>query len=247
MPIVSILKHLGLSEKEIQTYLSVLKLGPSPVRKISEETKINRGTTYDILKSLIGLGLLSYYHKDKHQYFTAEDPEKLKDLLKDKQNTLSKLDNEINRIIPELKSIYNKAGEKPVVKYYEGLIGIKVILQDLLKEVTEADEKEYYVYSSANIRQYLYEALPDFTKQRIKKKIKVKVIALGSGGELHGLDQRKWLSKKEGSPTYILIYKNKTALISVDYFQNPLGVIIEDEGITQTQKVIFSSLWSSLK
>ena len=72
-----ILQKLGLNDKEIKIYLTILKLGPSPVRAIAQTADINRGTTYDILKHLRDLGLVSYYHKDKHQYFIAEDPQKI--------------------------------------------------------------------------------------------------------------------------------------------------------------------------
>lgn len=246
MIIDTLLKQLGFSNKEIQIYLALIKLGPSSVRKLAQETKINRGTCYDTLKSLISQSLVSYYHKEKHQYFVAEDPEKLKDILGEKQKSLSQIQNKIAKIIPELKSLQNKAGQKPVVKFYEGLKGLKTILQDLL-QIMKNHPGEYFVYSSAGIRKYLFKAFPEFTKLRIKQKTKVKVIAIGPGGKLKGLDQRKWLTRKESSPTYILIYHNKIALISVNSNNNPLGVIVEDKGIYNTEKLIFKSLWNNLK
>ena len=63
MEIQVILKNFGLSEKEIAIYLSLIELGPSSVREISNKSKVNRGTTYDILKALIALGIVSYYNK----------------------------------------------------------------------------------------------------------------------------------------------------------------------------------------
>lgn len=245
MPIITLLQHLGLSEKEIQTYLVVLKSGPSPVRKISKETRINRGTTYDLLKSLIKKGILSYYHKDKHQYFSAEDPSKLKDLLEQREHELERLKNEINKVIPELKSLQEKMGAKPVVKYYEGLSGIKTILKDVLN-TSLISNKEYCVYSSSAIKKYLYEAYPRFSADRIKAKVRVQTVSVGPGGTTVGLDERKWLTKKKSAPTYILIYSGKVAMISVDEEGNPLGVIIEDYHIFQTQKMIFDFIWNKL-
>ncbi len=43
--------------------------------------------------------------------------------------------------------------------------------------------KEYYVYSSADIRKYLYQDFPNFTEERKKRNIHVKIIALGEGGK----------------------------------------------------------------
>lgn len=244
--LITTLEQLGLQEKEAKIYLASLSLGPSPVRKIAQKTGVNRGTCYDVLRNLMEQGLVSYYHQDKHKYFVAEDPAHLQDLIETQEENLKKARADISKVIPELKSIYDNAGDKPVAKYYEGTSGVKTILRDLLKSFQKSRRKEYYVYSAAGIRDYLYKAYPNFTRERIKEKIQVKVIAIGSGGRLCGLDERKWVSHKKSSPTYILIYQNKVALISVDQQKNPRGVIIEDEGIYKTQVLLFEKMWGSL-
>jgi sugar-specific transcriptional regulator TrmB len=237
------LKKLGLSEKEIKVYLSCLTLGPSPVRKIAQDSGINRGTAYDILKALIELGLVSYYQKDKHQYFIAEDPQNLKNTLEDKQKKLESIKAEVSEIIPQLKSIYDNAGTKPTVKFYEGQNGIKLILQDVINCTKGNKDKFYYAYSSSTIKSYLYRAYERFSDDRIKAGIKVKVISIGPGGKTQGLDERRWLTDKESAPTYTLIYAGKTAMISVDSNDQPLGFIIEDKNIYQTQKMMFEFFW----
>ena len=102
------------------------------------------------------------------------------------------------------------------------------------------------------MREELYNDFPTFSDVRIAKGIKVKAIAIGKGGKLRGLDERKWLDNTpqppcEGglsmSPTYIIIYPGKTAYISLDAKKELVGVVIENEGIYQTQKVIFDNLW----
>ncbi|MBU0707302.1 TrmB family transcriptional regulator [Patescibacteria group bacterium] len=240
------LQKFGFSDKEISVYLALLQQGPSSVRKIATAAKVNRGTTYDILKSLRQRGLVSYYHQDKHQYFVAEDPEKLKQLHDTKQQELDESKKELKDLIPELKSIYEKQDDKPVVKFYEGHSGIKTILTDVLDTMSSVSQKKYCVYSSFNIRSYLYYDFPNFSKERIKRKISVKIIALGEGGEPLGLDERRWLSQKKGSPTYIIIYDKKTALISVTKDKIPMGIIIEDSGLAQTQKFLFEQQWKNL-
>lgn len=246
MVVQQLLQKFGFSDKEIRVYLALLKHGPSPVRKIATATDINRGTTYDILKSLKEQGLVSYYHQATHQYFVAEDPERLSDLLDEKQRVLANARQELQAAIPELRSMREVGGGQPVVKYYEGANGIKTILLDVLDTMAQAPVKEYCVYSSADIRKYLYEKFPDYTKQRIKRKIAVKIIALGEGGQELGMDERRWLTQKEGAPTYIIIYHHKTALISVTSDQTPLGIIIEDAGLAQTQKFLFENQWRGL-
>lgn len=239
MAIESTLKEFGMGDKAVKIYLALLKLGPASVRVLSFKTSINRGTTYDILKELMDKGVVSYYHKDKKQYFVAEDPDNLKIIIKRKKEDLDHVCRNIIDIIPQLKSLYNQGGERPVARFYEGYKGIRLILDDVL-----GGGESYYVYSTESIRPYLYKYYPNFTEDRIKKKILVKVIAIGKGGKKRGLDERKWLTPKETAPTYTLIYHNKLGMISVDQTSNPVGVIIEDEGIYKTQKLIFESLWN---
>ncbi|MFH0952170.1 MAG: helix-turn-helix domain-containing protein [Patescibacteria group bacterium] len=246
MPIITTLKQIGLSDKEIQLYLALLKRGPSSVRQLALESKINRGTTYDVLRSLIDQSLATYYHKETKQYFVAEDPAKLEQLIAEKTNDLNRTKTEILQIIPELQSMHSSAKEKPVAKYYEGSRGIKTILQDVLQTMAQEKKKEYYVYSSADIREHLYNDFPNFAKERVKKNIEVKTIAIGEGGKLWGLDERRWLSKKDGSPSYQIIYGDKLALFSLDSGNMPHGVIIEDAGTATTQRLIFKTIWDNL-
>lgn len=246
MEITPALKKLGLSDKEIHVYLSCLTLGPSPVRKIAVQAGTNRGTTYDLLRQLIEIGLVAYYHRDKHQYFVAENPEKLSDVIAAREQELAKSKQDILAAIPELRSIFHKAGGKPVARYYEGHHGVKQILLDVLHTMEEREIRTYYVYSSASIREALHKTYPSFTEERIKRKIHARVLAIGEGGDEQPLSDRKWLIKESSAPTYIIIYRDKTAYLSVDSSRTPLGVIIEDEGIAKTQKMLFEHLWNTL-
>ncbi len=244
--IENILQKLGLSDKEIKVYLTCLRLGPSAVRKIAQEADINRGTTYDILKSLKESGLVSYYHQEKNQYFIAEDPAKLTDALERRQADLAKMKGEIESIIPQLRSMYDDAGTKPIVKLYEGEQGIKTILSDVLTACAQEGVKSYYAFSSSTIKEFLYKAYPHYTEDRIAAGLAVQVISIGPGGEKRGLDERKWLTTTESAPTYTLIYAGKIGMISVDGNGQAVGIMIEDFNMYQTQKIIFESLWHSL-
>ena len=254
--IVENLRQFGLNEKEISVYLSLISLGHSPVREISKTANVNRGTTYDILKSLIELGLVSHYKQDTKQHFVAEPPQKILDAIENKKRSLDTVKDQFKKSLPELASMYEKSGAKPVVKYYEGNSGVRTILQDVIATTKESDDKTYYIYSSADVKKHIYKAYPKFTEDRIENKVKVKAIAMGEGGEMVGLDERKWLSKKgpssqgeteaEVSPSYIFVYHGKTAMISIDALGQPVGVIIENEGLSQTQKMVFERLWEVL-
>ena len=243
-----LLKKLGFSDKEIAVYCAVLAYGPSPVRKLADASGVNRGTTYDILKSLMEQGLVSYYHQKTKQYFVAEHPDKLLAMIDAKTAALAVAKDEVRAALPELASLFSKASEKPVVKYYEGSAGIRTLLADVLDTIAALPEvdRAYIVYSSADIRSHLYRSFPGFTAERIRRNIRVRAIAIGSGGDEQALAERRWLTKKEGAPTYMIVYEGKTALFSVGAGGEPRGVLIEDVDTSATQRLIFDSLWKTL-
>jgi len=246
MEIIPVLKQLGFSEKEINVYLALLKSGPSSVRTLAKASNVNRGTTYDILKSLKKAGLASYYHKDTRQFFTAENPGALHKDLEQKIEGLQLAKQHLANVIPELTSLFNKAPDKPVIKYYEDFSGVKTVLSDVLEITKNSSQKIYYVFSSAAIREYLYKAFPRFTKERIAKRIKVKAIGLGHKGTDAPLSEKKSLTAKKSSPTYILIYPGKVAMISVNASGRPLALIIEDSALSLTQQQLFEFIWQAL-
>ncbi len=242
---INLLKKLGFSDKSAKIYLALLSLGPSSVRKLAQNCDLNRGTTYDALKWLQERGVVNYYNKDKKQIFVAEDPVRLNNILKENKEKLDIAEKKLEKLVPELQALFNKGGERPIAKYYSKN-QLNVILQDLLDTCEESADKLYYIYSAEGVRQYLYEDFPTFSDVRIAKGINVKVIAIGDGGEVRGLDERKYLKSSGKTSTYILIYPGKTAYISLDAKGDPVGVVIENEGLYQTQKLIFNSLWNNL-
>lgn len=244
---LTILKKLDLSDKEIKIYLKLLEQGALSVRVLSEATGLNRGTAYDILKQLQELGLVSFYHKDTKQKFIAEDPEKLLKLLQSREENLKEAKIKIREIIPELKSLKEKEGDRPITKFYEGKTGVRSILEDVLDTMEAENDKEYFVYSSTKASEAINKAYPEFTKERIKRKISVKVISLAKGGTMHGLDERRWLKTSEDAATFIIIYGGKSAYISRDISGNPVGVMIENGMIFETQKILFFQLWERIK
>jgi sugar-specific transcriptional regulator TrmB len=242
----SILKKLGLSDKEVAIYIKLLEYGAISVRGLADISGVNRGTTYDILKELQDKGLVSYYHTDTKQKFVAEKPEKILELIRKKEEELGDVREQAERVIPELKALARSGQHNPVTRFYDGKKGIRSILEDVLVTMSNVREKEYYIYSAKCASEDMNIAYPNFTKARIKKQIRVKSISLAQGGGTHGLDERRWLGCDDETATFIMLYGGKCAYISRDAKGDPVGVIIENSMIYETQKIIFFSLWKTL-
>lgn len=244
----SLFQSLGVDETEQALYLALLTGGPSSIRQLAAETTINRGKTYESLKRLVSLGLVSFKRKGEQRRFVAEGPERLQDLLAEKKRELIQLEETAQSFIPSLMALSKRRGGEPIVRFYEDDDGVVAILRDVLNTLARSDHKKYLAYSSKPLRQYLYRQFPNFTRRRIKEKISVKVIAIGEGGELAELSDRKWLPEPSDQrlSSYVLIYGDKLAMISLSANETPYGVVIEEPGLAATQRFLFEKLWESL-
>lgn len=247
MDAVRLLEQLGLPQREIRVYLALLTGGPSSVRKLAKDTGLNRGSAYDALKSLQQRGLTGMYQKHKKQFFMAEEPEKLLDLVELQERSIVSLKRGVSEALPELRSLYVHGGSKPVVKYYEGPKGVNIILHDVLRTMSESADKTYRVYSSVALREYIYKEFPHFTKERVARGLHVRVIAVGAGGAEQPLSERRWLPAQDGSPTYNIVYGGKVAFLSQDGRGALIGVLVEDERVAQSERLIFDHVWATLE
>ncbi|NQV90023.1 hypothetical protein HQ487_01285 [Candidatus Uhrbacteria bacterium] len=240
------LELLGLKPKDMSVYTVLLKLGTAPLRRVAQEAGLNRGTAYDALKRLIDIGLVSHMDAKTHRYFTAEDPQKLTGIAVRREVAIQEAQLKLKDVVPQLQELLGSSAHRPSVRYYEGESGVRDILEDVLRTSEKYGDKLFRIYSSEGIRDLIAHAWPGFIKLRVRKHVRVKTISIGAGGVTHGLDERKWLTQTNKSPSYIFIYPHKTAFISLDERQQLFGVIIEDEAVSATQEMIFDAIWKMM-
>ncbi len=240
------LELLGLTQKDLDVYVALLSLGSAPLRRIAEAASLNRGTAYDALKRLIVVGLVSHVDAKTHRYFTGEDPHKLRGLATRREVELREARLLLDETVEQLEDVRGSSEHRPAVRYYEGEAGVREILEDVLAASERAETKTYRVYSSSALRDLIAGAWPGFTKERIRRGIRVEAISMGQGGTTAGLDARKWLTQTAQAPTYIFVYAGKTAFVSLDGKKQLFGVILENTALAATQTMIFDALWKQL-
>lgn len=247
MTVQELLKELGFSVVEGEVYWALLNLDRVSIRKVAEYAGINRGTTYDAIKSLASSGLVNTRRNGEREYYSAENPEKIYDLIRDRRKELLRVQSLAQEFIPELLAKKAQPQGRPLVRYYENDDGIVTILKDVLQTCVKLGDPSYFVYSSRSLRKYLYRKFPKFTELRVTDGIAIKVIAIGEGGDTEGLSERKWLPETDGeASSYIIIYGDKVASISISNDDTPYGVVIEDAGVATMQRLIFKHTWSTL-
>lgn len=243
------LKNLGLSEKEARVYLAVLELGPETVQNIAKKAQTNRPTTYLQIESLKQKGLMSEFLKGKKAFYSAESPGRLLSLLGALEKNLEFRKSEAQRILPMLNELFAGAGERPKVRFFEGIEGVKAMQEDFL---AVGDKK---IESFTNLDK-LFEMFPgyenEYTKHRINHGVKALVIYTRKNGPVDGATAREKLREaryispgKLPMSADITIFGNKVALIT--YKAMPVSIIIEDADIAAAMRAIFYLTWSGLR
>lgn len=246
------LKQLGLTESEIEVYLCCLSLGQCLISTIARHTKIKRTSLYAITERLSKSGFLSSIKQNNTQYFIAADPETLEDRCKQNVHNAQQTLRQIQDSIPLLKQLTN-SDDKVSVQYFEGLDGVKVMLEDVIKENCDVCGIVSIKDVCKPIRSYLD---GHYTKQRSAQNTKSRVIYLkdkesieyfkqnyGNNSYLVRIVERDILDLKIS----IHIYAGKVAFYSVSDEKNLHGVIIQSKTIYHSIQSIFNALFDMLK
>lgn len=234
------LQSFGLNQKEIKVYLSALELGLARVSEIAKKSGIERTNCYSVLEKLVAQGLVLEIGARKRKQFAAEPPEKINLILTNRQK-------EINKILPELKSIYNLSPKKPKIRFYEGREGYILVYENILED----NPKELLALMSYDdLYHHLdpkYEA--DWIKRRIEKNIRLRWLVFETEKtkqmRLEGaksLRQTKFLPPNFSFTGILFIYDNKTIIISGQE-KEFTAVVIENAEFYVMFKQFFEMLW----
>lgn len=240
MDVKEALESIGLVDRDIKVYLACLKLGSATVNKISKEAGTYRTYTYDILRSLVEKGLIHYVIREKKQFYEASNPERILEILKEKED-------QVKEVLPKLKDMHQSITEKPAVEFYEGLAGVNLIHDMILRE----NPKEIRVFGNPEQHSEIMKFyLPRFVKTRVKKKIKARVIIKDSkvgrewmeGKEKEELRETRFFQQQPKEfPAVTYMWNNKIAYFTIE--KKIVAVLIENGNISRAQKVVFENLW----
>ncbi len=86
-----ILQELGLSRNEVKVYLAALTIGSSSANTIAKHAGLLRTSTYEILKSLVDKGIVSYVLKGRVKYFEAASPDRLLKMAEERKHRLQEI------------------------------------------------------------------------------------------------------------------------------------------------------------
>lgn len=123
---MNLYESLGLSPNEAKIYEALVEKGESSISEIAINAQIHRRNAYDAINRLVEKGLCFLIVSQKENRYNAVDPDKLSELLAEKQMDL-------NKILPGLKNKFRKRDAPQEAYIYRGLEGQKNIFRDMLR------------------------------------------------------------------------------------------------------------------
>lgn len=230
------LTELGFSKNESKVYCALLKIGLSTASEISSATSIHRTNIYDCLERLLDKGLVSYIHKEGKKQYQAANPDKIRDLLREKEQKFSE-------VLPQMIRLKKSAVNQELVEIYRGMKAVKMNLQSFLKE-----KGPILVYGIPKIALGLMEDfILIYHKKRILKKVVMKHIydedATKRIEQLNKMPYTyaKYLPRMKDSPVSTNICGNE--ILFILWSENPYIIKIKNKEIASSYKNYFDLLW----
>jgi sugar-specific transcriptional regulator TrmB len=228
-----ILEDIGLTRLEAKVYLVMIDLGSSLAGKISAVANLHRRTVYDILERLVEKGLVRYIRKNNRKWYECVEPTRLMSLMADRQNRLKE-------IIPDLEAKYSFVKEKQETVFLKGKSAMKGLLSDQL-----AAKEILVLGASAEADKVVKYFFPHYEKERIRRKIRMKVLLNDDYRQKMPSAQVKRLPEMFSSNVAINIWDDKTAIIL--WKEEPMAIMIKNKDYSEGFRKYFELMWQCSK
>ena len=247
--IEEILLKVGLTKQESKTYLALLRLQESQTGKLCKETNIASSNIYKILDGLIRKGLVSYKIQNNIKIFMPAPIETLNELFLEKQNKLEEERKEISNLIDKMKKKPAEKESYSNYKYYEGLIGVKSMWNEINLLLKNGGEERVY-----GGKKEAYEKLLDFYNEhhKIRNKLKINTKILVAEEDVSKIKKRrenKNTKVKFGKVGGLAEWGVVDDIVYIQHIvtNKPHGFLIKDKIFADTFKEVFDGLWGQAK
>lgn len=240
------LRDIGMSEKEILLYTTLLQTGMAPGSTLAQRTGIPRSTVHFIGRELVKRGIVSMSKKNNVFYFSAEPPEKLLYILERERKKIEQKEQGIEKVMGLLKQMMNPHSSLPKVQYYEGEEGMIDLYDSILDMHQPIDSFE----EGGKVFELFPEYANEYMKKRIERKIPNRCIApSGSPGNMDDpsrfIQARFMDPKKFPFSWHIKMCGDVVGIFSFDE-RASVGIGIRHADIAKNFHLLFEYVWESL-
>jgi len=246
-----ILGKLGLNEKEVRAYLTLLK-GPLFASELAGQCALSRPNAYDVLKKLQAKGLAHQLSAAHGKKFKASSAAEVKELIAEKQTELELLGQEINKILPNLYALEGTSVEPfPKLEFFQGQEGIRKMINRTLTA------KNKVVRGALSVKNWVdllgKEFTIDYVRRRVEKGIKSQTLRCKKGE----LDEA--IYNQHADQNRVVRYAPKsinldaTVILFDDYIgfmttqKESIGILIQSRDLSSTFSSWFDFIWREAK
>jgi len=232
----NVLRELGLSDTEANTYLALLRLGSATPSEIVQKTGIHRINLYDILNRLQEKGLVSFIVMGKRKHYEAASPKKLLELEEERKKALEE-------IVPELSAQRALARAPQEATIFKDKPGIK----NVIREMTRSKTPLRLFASGWGFK----EAFPEYYEvwhQRLKENnvlVKTLMSCRFKRTKFHPVYKIRYLPSEFVFPSTTVVYEDRVFVAM--WSEHPIGILIRSREISASYREFFELLWKSAK
>ncbi len=236
-----ILKQIGLTDYEVEIYLTLLSHGQISAYELAEKAGLYRQVTYDTLKRLSEKGFVSSVIEGKTKIFKAIDPELILEILNEKTESY-------RQMLPDLINM-NQASKQPLsVETYKGKNIIRIALRDIINTLKKKGGEVLCTAIDESLPVEEHKTITEqYERDMIEYKIKERVIIKkGDKGVFQkGTSKYKSVPEKFYNENPVQIYGNNVQIL---VWGNPDHlIIIRNKSVADSYRKQFELMWSLAK
>ncbi|TSD02039.1 MAG: Transcriptional regulator, TrmB [Parcubacteria group bacterium Athens0714_25] len=243
LDLIKLLEESVFTGKEARVYLALLELGRGNVTEIAKISGLKRPIIYVLLEGLIKRGYVSELPERKINTYQATDPSVILVQLKGITRNFSEM-------LPILRTLGNKSGKKPKIRYYDTEEGILRIWDGEMNNAKDA----FFISSyqriedrfSGKIAEWIKKAQKGIIESGFRHLISDSPYEIELAKKFIQVNQRvKILPELKDSHMDFTIYDNKLAITSLE--ENPFIVVIESDELVRSMRPLFELAWEKGK
>jgi|CXWL01.1.fsa_nt_gi sugar-specific transcriptional regulator TrmB len=239
-----LITSLGATDKEAETFLRLLELGPQTATILAKHIGTPRSTMYVIMAALKDMGLIEEFERSGVKYFKTVPVREISDVINAKKRKLDQTEQLFTRLLPDLESKQMKLTMTPKVRFFEGKDQVMKMYEQVLRE-----ESFCAFVNPALVKEVMpeyYDKIPQMIK-REKREVRELLVDNKVAHEYQKnyaskRHQMKFLPKKIEFPSDTIICREKIYMIS--YGTNDLSALeIYNASLAKSQQEIFEMVW----
>jgi len=236
----------GMSRKEAEIYLALLRYGSSRAGVVGTRTHINRTLVYALLETLVAKGLVIKTIVNGKALYTAEHPESFIHAAKNRLH-------QAQTLVEQLDSVQITA-HQPTVRTFQGLPGMLQMTEIFLTEAERTGRTMLQLGQEIRFVMEYPELIEDFIDRRVQHRIPLHLLCnrfqrferyLNADRDPVEMRSVKLVGEQElnvDCTTYV--YGDSIAVLSLSGDMH--GYILENKNIADLHRQMFSLLWSKV-